>query len=88
MSPYQADRVKLRATIGENYIEIFVDTPLEVCEERDIKGMYAKARKGLIKDFTGVNDPYERPENAEIFFNGTGKIEIEKIISALTNSLK
>lgn len=62
VSPYQADREKLRSMIT-NYIEVFVDTPLEVCEERDVKWMYAKARAGIIKDFTGVDDPYERPQH-------------------------
>jgi sulfate adenylyltransferase len=50
----------------ENFIEVFVDTPLEVCEERDIKGLYAKARRGEIKGFTGIDDPYEPPRNPEI----------------------
>lgn len=50
----------------DNFIEIFADTPLEICERRDTKGMYAKARRGEIKDFTGIDDIYEIPENAEI----------------------
>ena len=50
---------------------MFVDTPIAVCEDRDVKGLYAKARKGLIKDFTGVNDPYEEPENSEITINSS-----------------
>jgi sulfate adenylyltransferase len=50
----------------ERFIEVFVDTPLDVCEERDIKGLYAKARSGEIKGFTGVDDPYEAPRNPEI----------------------
>jgi sulfate adenylyltransferase len=56
---------------GGQFIEIFVDTPLEVCEERDVKGMYAKARRGEIKHFTGIDDPYERPENPEITLDTT-----------------
>jgi sulfate adenylyltransferase len=52
----------------DRFVEIFVDTPLEVCEERDAKGMYAKARRGEIKEFTGVSDPYEIPLNPEITF--------------------
>jgi sulfate adenylyltransferase len=52
--------------VGSGFIEVFVDTPLFVCEQRDTKGMYAKARRGEIKDFTGINDPYEPPLNAEI----------------------
>ena len=49
-----------------NFVEIFVDTPLEACERRDVKGLYAKARQGLIKDFTGINAPYEAPEQPDI----------------------
>jgi sulfate adenylyltransferase len=52
--------------VGENFIEIFVATPLEVCEQRDPKGLYAKARRGEIENFTGVDDTYERPTAAEI----------------------
>ena len=51
---------------SEHFIEVFVDTPLDVCEERDSKGMYAKARRGEITGFTGIDDPYEAPENPEI----------------------
>ena len=53
------------------YIEIFVSTPLEVCEQRDAKGLYAKARKGILKQFTGIDDPYEKPQNAEIVINSS-----------------
>jgi len=67
VSPYRAARNEVRTLIGtENFIEIFVDTPLEICERRDTKGMYAKARRGEIKDFTGIDDIYEFPETAEI----------------------
>lgn len=67
VSPYRAARNDVRNTVGaENFVEIFVDTPLEVCEERDKKGLYAKARRGEITGFTGIDDPYERPENPEI----------------------
>jgi sulfate adenylyltransferase len=53
--------------VGSNwFIEVFVDTPLEVCEQRDPKGMYARAREGLIKGFTGIDDPYESPTSPEI----------------------
>ena len=51
---------------SERFIEVFVDTPLDICEERDSKGMYAKARRGEITGFTGIDDPYEAPENPEI----------------------
>lgn len=67
VSPYRATRNDVRQMVGsEQFLEIFVDTPLEVCETRDIKGMYAKARRGEIKDFTGIDDPYEPPLNPEI----------------------
>jgi bifunctional enzyme CysN/CysC len=69
VSPYQADRERARASHSEAglpFVEIFVDTPLAVCEARDPKGMYAKARAGEIKNFTGVNDPYEAPESPHL----------------------
>jgi sulfate adenylyltransferase len=70
VSPYRATRNDVRNMVGtDRFVEIFVDTPLEVCEERDAKGMYAKARRGEIKEFTGVSDPYETPLNPEITFD-------------------
>ena len=67
ISPYRATRNEARKMVGEeHFIEVFVDTPIEVCEERDVKGLYARARRGQIKGFTGVDDPYEAPLNAEI----------------------
>ncbi len=66
ISPYRSTRNESRKMVGENFIEVFVDTPLDVCESRDIKGMYAKARRGEIKGFTGIDDPYEEPLNPEI----------------------
>jgi sulfate adenylyltransferase len=70
VSPYRATRNDVRNMVGsEQYIEVFVDTPLEVCEERDKKGMYAAARRGEIKGFTGIDDPYEAPQHPEITLN-------------------
>jgi sulfate adenylyltransferase len=67
VSPYRATRNNVRNMVGEDhFIEVFVDTPLEVCEQRDTKGLYAKARRGEIKGFTGIDDPYEPPLNPEI----------------------
>ena len=67
VSPYRAARNENRKMVGDGrFIEIFVDTPIEVCEQRDTKGMYARARRGEIKGFTGVDDPYEPPVNPEI----------------------
>jgi adenylylsulfate kinase len=65
ISPYQAIRDEVRA-MDSNFVEVYVKAPLEVCEGRDVKGMYAKARKGEIKGFTGIDDPYEEPLNPEI----------------------
>lgn len=67
ISPYRKTRNEARKMVGgDNFIEVFVNTPLEVCEERDVKGLYAKARSGEIKGFTGIDDPYESPVNPEI----------------------
>ena len=66
ISPYAETRAEARKMIGENFIEVFVATPLEVCEERDTKGMYAKARRGEILDFTGIDGVYEPPQKPEI----------------------
>jgi sulfate adenylyltransferase len=66
ISPYRETRNEVRKMIGENFVEVFVDTPLEICEQRDPKGMYAKAREGQIKNFTGIDDAYEPPQSAEI----------------------
>ena len=65
ISPYKAVRDEARSMI-KDFVEVFADAPLEVCEERDVKGLYAKARAGEIKGFTGIDDPYEAPENAEV----------------------
>lgn len=72
ISPYRATRNEVRKMVGENFIEIFVDTPIEVCEQRDVKGLYARARRGQITGFTGVDDPYEAPQNAEITLDTVG----------------
>ena len=67
VSPYQAERDAIRARFADGeFIEVFVDTPLSECEQRDPKGLYKKARAGEIKHFTGIDDPYEAPEQAEI----------------------
>ena len=71
VSPYRATRNDVRNMIGaDHFVEVFVDTSLEVCEQRDTKGMYAKARKGEISNFTGISDVYEPPQHAEIVLNG------------------
>lgn len=76
ISPYRATREEARKMVGDNFIEVFMDTPVEVCEERDVKGLYAKARQamqdGKPMGFTGVDDPYEPPINPEITLKGVG----------------
>src|SRR5919106_6727707 len=66
VSPYREIRDEARKKMGDRFIEVYTKAPLEVCEERDVKGLYAKARAGEIKEFTGISDPYEPPENPEL----------------------
>ena len=87
VSPYRATRNEVRSLMPDHFVEVFVDTPLEVCEERDTKGMYAKARRGEIQGFTGVDDPYEAPENPEIMLHtvdGQPEENARRIIDYLT----
>jgi sulfate adenylyltransferase len=72
VSPYRSTRDEVRQMVGEgSFVEVFVDTPLEVCEQRDVKGWYAKARAGEVEAFTGVDDPYEEPIHPEITLHTT-----------------
>lgn len=87
ISPYRTDRDKVRNTLREGeFIEVFVDTPIEVCEQRDPKGLYKKARAGEIKGFTGIDDPYEAPEAPELVLLAAEKtpdILAEEVIAFL-----
>lgn len=88
ISPYKEERQKLRDQI-DNFIEVYVNAPLEVCEKRDDKGLYKKARKGEIKNFTGINDPYEEPENPEIELRtdkDEAEISVNKVIKFLEDN--
>ena len=69
ISPTEEARKMSREIIGRKYFELFVEAPLEVCEARDVKGLYAKARRGEIKNFTGIDSPFEAPENPELKVN-------------------
>jgi len=74
ISPYRDDRDRIRSTLTEgDFLEIFVDAPLEVCEARDPKGLYKKVRAGKLKGFTGIDDPYEAPEKAELVLDAGTK---------------
>ena len=84
VSPYRQDRNAIKDIVGPNdFVEVFVDTPLEVCEARDVKGLYAKAREGLIKDFTGVNAPYEAPLAADLVID-TSIVDIDTATQQLS----
>ena len=87
ISPYCADRDQARALIAEDrFVEVFVDCPLDVCEERDTKGLYKKARAGEIKEFTGISAPYEPPLNPEVTVN-TAALSIEECAQAVIEAL-
>ena len=85
ISPYKAIRDEARAMI-KDFVEVFADAPLEVCEDRDVKGLYAKARAGEIKGFTGIDDPYEAPDNAEIVAK-TGEQSVEESAQQVIDKL-
>lgn len=85
ISPFKADREQVKAIVGaSNYIEVFVDTPLEICEQRDVKGLYKKARAGEVKNFTGIDSPYERPESADLVIK-TETLTVEQSVERLLN---
>ena len=79
VTPYEEQRQYLRNTLS-NYVEVWLSTPLEVCEKRDVKGMYKKARNGEIKNFTGIDDPYEKPQNYDI--------ELDTCVLSIENCVK
>lgn len=84
ISPYQSTRDQVRDMVGkDSFILAFVDTPLEVCEQRDVKGLYAQARRGEIQAFTGIDDPYEPPDNADIVLKTVGKMPKDHSIQIL-----
>lgn len=85
VSPYREARDFVRE-LCEDFVEIYISTPLEVCEQRDVKGLYARARKGEVKQFTGIDDPYEAPENPELEIDTTDinlEEAVERVISFL-----
>ncbi len=88
ISPFRADRDRVRALVGpEDFIEIYCHAPLEVCEQRDVKGLYAKARQGLIREFTGISSPYEAPAHAELTIE-TGSLPLEECVDQVLAYLK
>jgi adenylylsulfate kinase len=87
ISPFRFERETARNLIGEDFVEIFVDTPMAVCEGRDPKGLYRRARKGEIADFTGISSPYEAPEQAEIVLH-TDKETVEESVNRILAYLR
>lgn len=88
VSPYIKDREMIKRIVKDvNFVEIFVDTPIEDCERRDVKGLYAKARKGLIKDFTGINAPYEKPVNPDITVDTT-QLTVQEAVAIIMKTIK
>jgi len=88
ISPYRADREEARRLVPQGkFIEIYLNAPLAVCEQRDLKGLYAKARAGEIKEFTGISAPYEPPLNPELELH-TDKLSVAGCVSAILERLK
>jgi adenylylsulfate kinase len=83
ISPFRGDREQVKQIVGiENYMEVFVDAPLEVCEQRDVKGLYKKARAGEVRNFTGIDSPYEAPEKPDVHLP-THQLSVEESIEQL-----
>ncbi|MCX2739964.1 adenylyl-sulfate kinase [Pontibacter anaerobius] len=92
VSPFKEDRERVRSIVGdESFVEVFVDCPIEVCEQRDVKGLYAKARKGEISNFTGISSPFEAPEKPDLhILSHEEPLEwsIQKLIAYIEPKLK
>jgi adenylyl-sulfate kinase len=87
ISPFRAERDFARSLIGPDFVEVFVDAPLELCEQRDVKGLYKKARAGEIPAFTGISSPYEPPEKAELVLH-TGEEPLEASVDRVLGWLR
>ena len=88
ISPFRDDRIAVRNLISDgDFIEIYCKASLETCEKRDIKGLYKRAKAGEIKNYTGINSPYEAPKNPELIVD-TDKEELEESVSRIVNYLK
>lgn len=86
ISPFRSDRAVVRELLGDRFVEVHVKASVEVCESRDPKGLYQKARAGEIKDFTGISSPYEAPESPEIAVD-TGELSIEESVAQVIGYL-
>lgn len=88
IAPYEEDRQANREQIGHNYIEVYMKTDINICEERDIKGLYKLAKIGVIKQFTGISDPFEEPTNSEMELDGNSQEYLHKNIDDILDYLK
>jgi adenylylsulfate kinase len=86
ISPFRADRAKARNLVGADFFEIYCQCPLGVCEERDVKGLYRRARSGEIKEFTGISSPYEEPDQPELVVETSGR-SVEECVEQILNYL-
>jgi len=87
VSPYKKDRISIKNTVGNsNFVEVFINTSIKECERRDVKGLYEKARQGLIKDFTGISAPYEKPDNPDVEIK-TEELSIDKAVEKIIKKI-
>ena len=89
ISPFQVDRQRVRMMVDneDDFLEIYCQCPIEVCEDRDVKGLYQRARKGEIADFTGISSPYEAPQNAELIVN-TAEKNIDECVDIIVSMIE
>lgn len=87
ISPYRMDRRMAREIVGERFVEVYISTPLQECERRDVKGLYKKAKAGQIPNFTGISSPYETPENPEITID-TSEHDINECVDIIMKELE
>lgn len=87
ITPLSEERENAKELIGEDYIEIFVDCPIELCEKRDPKGLYKKARDGEIKNFTGIGQEYQEPQNPNVIINSS-EVTVDEAVEQIINYLK
>jgi adenylyl-sulfate kinase len=89
ISPFRESRDNVRKLFNDDeFIEVFVDTPLEVCEQRDVKGLYKKARAGEVKEFTGIDSPYEKPLQPEVCIRSDNNFTVKESAKLVINYLK
>jgi adenylylsulfate kinase len=91
VAPYKKDRENIRSLVGaDHFVEVFVNTPLEICEARDVKGLYAKARKGEIANMTGITAPYEAPDSPDIELGGETDVDdaVQEIYKSIQHKLE